>query len=61
MTNSSNYSNDRPNSSLKALEEMVAKTCFCKLRTNCEDKNNTKCLQHRNLYAEVMLARDFGL
>ena len=58
MTSNSNHSNDRPNSSLKALEEMVAKTCFCKLRTKCEDKNSAECLQHRNLYAEAMLARD---
>ncbi len=44
------------NSSLAALEKMIASTCFCKLRTKCEDKNNPECLKYRNLYAEAMLA-----
>jgi hypothetical protein len=36
------------------LEQMVAKTCFCKLREYCEDKNSAECLLHRNIYAEFM-------
>jgi hypothetical protein len=44
-------------SSLKTLEAMVAKTCFCKLREICEDKTSPECLKHKNLYAEAMLAR----
>lgn len=36
------------------LEQMVAKTCFCKLREYCEDKSSAECLQHRNIYAEFM-------
>ncbi len=53
MTNSANT----PMSSLKTLEAMVAKTCFCKLREICEDKTSPECLKHKNLYAEAMLAR----
>jgi hypothetical protein len=44
-------------SSLKTLEAMVTKTCFCKLREICEDKTSPECLKHTNLYAEAMLAR----
>ena len=51
------YSNSSPNSPLKALEEMMASTCFCKLREKCDDKNGAECLKRRNLYAESMLAR----
>jgi len=36
------------------LEALVAKTCFCKLRTFCEDKNSAECLKHKNIYAEFM-------
>ncbi|MGV3581938.1 MAG: hypothetical protein ACO1N8_06500 [Methylophilus sp.] len=36
------------------LEQMVAKTCFCKLREYCEDKNSVECMRNRNIYAEFM-------
>jgi len=36
------------------LEALVAKTCFCKLRTFCEDKSSDECLKHKNIYAEFM-------
>jgi hypothetical protein len=36
------------------LEQMVAKTCFCKLREYCEDKNGADCMLHKNIYAEFM-------
>ena len=39
---------------LKALEDMVAATCFCKLRTSCSDKNSAECMKHRNIYVEFM-------
>lgn len=34
------------------LEQMVANTCFCKLRETCPDKNSSECMRHRNIYAE---------
>jgi hypothetical protein len=45
---------------LQKLEQLVAKSCDCKLRTYCIDKTSPDCLKHRNLYAEAMLARDKG-
>jgi hypothetical protein len=39
------------------LEQMVANTCFCKLRTSCSDKNSSECMQHTNIYAEFMLQK----
>ena len=45
-------------SPLEALDDMMASTCFCKLRERCDDKNGAECLKHRNLYAEAMLARN---
>lgn len=36
----------------KTLEQMVANTCFCKLRETCPDKNSSECMRHRNIYAE---------
>jgi len=41
-------------SQVTTLEALVAKTCFCKLRTFCEDKNSPDCLKHKNIYAEFM-------
>jgi hypothetical protein len=43
------------NPTLRALEDMVAQSCFCKLRTHCPDKKAANCLKDRNLYAEAML------
>lgn len=42
------------------LEQLVAKTCFCKLREHCEDKNSDECMRHRNIYAEFMLQKQAG-
>lgn len=39
------------------LEQMVANTCFCKLKTSCSDKSSRECMQHRNIYAEFMLQK----
>ncbi len=36
------------------LEQLVAHTCFCKLRSSCNDRNGSECLQHKNIYAEFM-------
>jgi len=43
--------------SYTTLEEVVANTCSCKLRTICPDKHSSECLKDRNLYQEFMLAR----
>jgi hypothetical protein len=40
-----------------SLDELVANTCFCKLREQCPDKASDDCMKHRNLFAEFMLAR----
>lgn len=42
------------------LEQMVANTCFCKLRTSCSDKNSSDCMQHKNIYAEFMLQKSLS-
>lgn len=39
------------------LDEMVAMTCFCKLRETCVDKTSAACMKHRNIYQEFMLSR----
>lgn len=41
-------------SSLTTLEQMLAKTCFCKLREFCDDKNSSECLRNKNIYDEFM-------
>ncbi|MDZ4099868.1 MAG: hypothetical protein U1E13_14405 [Methylophilaceae bacterium] len=40
-----------------SLQELVANTCFCKLREQCPDKSSAECMAHRNIYAEFMLAK----
>lgn len=42
------------------LAQLVAKTCFCKLREHCEDKSSAECMRHRNIYAEFMLQKHAG-
>jgi hypothetical protein len=49
MTNKSS-----DNGSLTTLEQLVANTCFCKLKATCSDKNSSECLRHKNIYAEFM-------
>jgi len=36
------------------LEQMIAKTCFCKLKEFCPDKESADCMRHRNIYQEFM-------
>ena len=61
MTNNTNNTapiNSEPTSTAPTnLDEMLAKTCFCKLREFCDDKNSSECLRHRNIYAEFMLQK----
>ena len=42
---------------LSALEAQVKKTCFCKLREQCEDKNSNQCMKKRNIYQEFMTGK----
>lgn len=44
----------KSNTKIETLEQMVANTCFCKLREHCADKNSATCMRHRNIYAEFM-------
>jgi hypothetical protein len=46
------------NKATESLEQMVADTCFCKLREHCYDKNSAECMQHRNIYAEFMAQKN---
>ena len=41
-------------SSLTTLEEMLANTCFCKLKETCPDKNSPDCMRHKNIYNDFM-------
>lgn len=43
--------------SATSLEQIVANTCFCKLRSFCSDKNSSECMKHNNIYLEFMQAR----
>lgn len=52
---------DQPvNQEAVTLEQLVAQTCFCKLREHCADKNSAECMRHRNIYAEFMLQKHAG-
>lgn len=42
---------------ITSLEQMVANTCFCKLRERCADKNSSECMRHRNIVAEFMCTK----
>jgi len=46
--------NSNCNTKITSLEQMVANTCFCKLREHCEDKNSNECMRHRNIVAEFI-------
>lgn len=46
--------NSLSNPEITSLEQMVANTCFCKLREQCVDKNSPQCMRHRNIVAEFM-------
>lgn len=41
-------SNPTPNPWLQALEKQMEKTCFCKWRTQCTDKNSDECYAKHN-------------
>ncbi len=58
MTETEKCATPAGNAMLLKLEQLVANSCACKLRTHCMDKTSPDCLKHRNLYAEAMLARD---
>lgn len=45
------------NAEITSLEQMVAVTCFCKLRERCEDKDDDACMRNRNIVAEFMAAK----
>lgn len=36
---------------LKLLEQVVADSCFCKLRETCPDKSAHDCLKDKNIYS----------
>ena len=36
------------------LDEMLAKTCFCKLKEFCPDKNSADCMRDHNIYDAFM-------
>ena len=54
MKNPTKNTNAAQNSALENLEQMLAKTCFCKLKEFCEDKNGSECMRHQNIYSEFM-------
>lgn len=39
------------------LEQIVANTCFCKLRESCPDKNSPECMKHKNIFLEFMQSK----
>ena len=43
---------------LSVLEKLIARSCTCKLREICLDKNSQDCLKHTNIYAQQMRARN---
>ena len=47
-----------PSNTLSVLESLIAQSCTCKLREICLDKNSEDCLQHKNIYAQEMRARN---
>jgi hypothetical protein len=49
--------NQEKNNKVTTLNEMVANTCFCKLRSMCYDKNSNECMRNRNIYADFMLKK----
>lgn len=46
--------NPKRNTQIASLEQMVAATCFCKLRERCDDKDSAACMRNRNIVAEFM-------
>ncbi len=60
MSESEKCATQTGNVMLRKLEQLVANSCACKLRTHCPDKTSPDCLKQRNLYAEAMLGRDKG-
>ena len=50
-------SNALNNQALNTIEKIVGDTCFCKLRSFCQDKTSGDCLKYRNIYQEFMKSR----
>lgn len=50
---------DKNNNDIGAtsLDQMVANTCFCKLKSFCNDKSSNKCMQHKNHYQAFMVQK----
>lgn len=61
MSETKNHTTAKGNAMLQKLEQLVAESCACKLRTHCLDKTSPECFQHRNFFAEAMQARDKNL
>lgn len=49
--------NPKIDTQITSLAQMVAVTCFCKLRERCDDKDSTKCMRNRNIVGEFMAAK----
>ena len=47
----------KPHTPATTLEQIVANTCFCKLRESCPDKNSPECMKHRNIFLEFMQSK----
>lgn len=47
----------KQNPEATTLEQMIANTCFCKLREFCTDKNSAECMRHENIYQAFMLQK----
>lgn len=55
--NASDFEQGNQASAASSLEQMVANTCFCKLREQCVDKSSIGCMKHCNIYQEFMQAK----
>jgi len=50
-------SENKPQAPATTLEQIVANTCFCKLRESCPDKNSPECMKHKNIFLEFMQSK----
>jgi len=50
-------SNAHADSRPTTLAEIVANTCFCKLRETCHDKHSSECMRNRNIYQEFIMSK----
>ena len=56
--NTQNVEITATSNTLTILEKLIARSCSCKLREICLDKNSQDCLKHKNIYAQEMCARN---